>query len=60
MFVGIEKNQKISRLDLGGGYTGNIYPIYFRLSGQLKKWGASYWGNVNTPIPENMKYNNQG
>ena len=31
------KIKKFSRLDINGGYTGNRYPIYVRLSVRQKK-----------------------
>ena len=33
----LEYEKKLSRLDLDGGYTGNIYPLWFRLSGNVLK-----------------------
>ena len=33
----VERGEKKSGLDLGGGYTGNRYSLYVSLSGQLKK-----------------------
>ena len=40
-----DKRKKCSSLDLDSGYMGNIYLLYVRLSGQLKKGGrASYIG----------------
>ena len=39
---------------MNGGYTGNKYPLYVSLSGQL-----IYWRHDNNIIPEHMKYNTQ-
>ena len=49
---------KLSRLDLDGGYTGNIYLLYVRIFGQLylKNGGLTYWRHGNTTTPEKMRY----
>ena len=49
--------KRFSRLDLDGGYTGNIYPLCVSLYIQLLENIAAYWRHVNTTIPNNIKYN---